>query len=133
MVRLIKYFLILLTCYSNIKAFSLIKPSIKENNKLFYRMKLKEKYQFKDINYNNFIYLVEPSKLYEPIYFNRNELKEIFEFYKNIRTKIEDPVEVKIVRNDLNFYVLPHFINKSPNLVSFDNLLFSLELRVEFL
>jgi hypothetical protein len=134
MVKLFKYVTLLLFLTINSQVFAIsgttmesFSPSLINIGLRQYQLKLNQNLISKNI--------VEPSKFYTPAFYDKNELKEVFETYEVVRAKVENPIELKernLVKN-MEMSILPHFKNMSTSSVAYSDFMFSLELRAVFL
>lgn len=134
MVNYIRRFLLLILLALNFKVFAFERSSIESYSPALMN-KSSKKYK------NNLTLKVksneitEPSRIYTPDFYDKNELKDVFEAYSVVRNKIENPIEIKnenLVKN-MEMSVSPHF--KSTATTSFTNtsFMFSVEFKAIFL
>ena len=135
MVKIFRQILLLLFFVTNSQAFAINGITMEAFSPSLINLSLRQYNQLKinqDLKLNN---IVEPSKYYTPAFYNKDELKEVFETYETVRTKVENPVEIKkadLVKN-MEMSVLPHFKNNSTSSATYSNFMFSLEFRAIFL
>ena len=118
----------------NIQAFSLNNDASITKISSF---QIKKMLRTKKVNVKkqNRIYLLEPSKYFVPNFYDKNELKDLFDTYEFVSEKIKNPIEIK--KDDLvksmEISILPHFNSVSSSSVLYSDFIFSLELKAIFL
>ncbi|APJ03440.1 hypothetical protein [Silvanigrella aquatica] len=79
--------------------------------------------------------IVEPSKLFSPEFYNKDELKEVFTTYEIVRKKVEEPIEFKktnVVKN-IDMSLTPQLRTSSLSPGTFADFTFAIEFKAIFL
>jgi hypothetical protein len=79
--------------------------------------------------------MAKPSDIYAPEFYNKNELKDLFNFYGKIRSKVERPFEYKKVDmiQGIEMSFSPTFTSTNYSPTSFSDFVFSIEIKATFL
>lgn len=137
-VKRLKHNLLLLFLATNSKAFAVKGTTLDSFSPSLINMSLRQ-YQQNKLDCNQVSSnVVEPSKLYSPDFYDKNELKEVFEVYSVVREKIENPMEAKKVNllKNMEMSVAPRFkssLTGATIIATYTNFIFSLELKAIFL
>ncbi len=134
MFKLVKYKLLIFLLAVNSQTFAITEATMDSFSPSLMNMSLRQYLNKLNKSFTS-SKIVEPSKFYKPTFYEKNELKEVFETYEFVRNKIENPVEMKkadLVK-DMEMSLLPHFKSTSVSSVSYTDFMFSLEIRAVFL
>lgn len=79
--------------------------------------------------------VTEPSKLFIPQFYSKDELKDVFNAYELVRDKIENPGELKSINlvKNMEVSVSPHLKSPSSNVNSLSDIVFFVEFKAIFL